>query len=628
MLREQKILVYLEKHINDDYISANELAEFLNVSDRTIKSDINKLRGIIKTISGLHIESIASKGYKIIIENYEGFENLVCDFDSKANNRLLLNSQDARVKTLLRILLYKSKGMHKVALANDLAVSESTLYRDMKEAKKYLQKYKLNLEYDFLYGVKITGDEINKRRCIVNEGIIDHTSDLDDYFIEINKIKDVFIEIFNENKYKINESLFQNLIIHFMLVLNRIEKGYVLHENHINKNFGLIEYNISQGIFKKFVRSTVDLEAEIEYFAINLNGKREYDFNSEIPLEISRFMTFAFIRIKEEYNVDFTNLINLEAAMSYHFLPFLTRVQNQMELKNEMLIEIKQAFPFAFDLASYFSTLVCEKFHYEMSEDEISYFTLYFNYGLENLPYDTNGREILIVTSYRQSELLLLKQKILSWFKKQIKKIDIINPAGIKKANLEEYTAIFMTENLNELKNIATKISIFPTDNDYHKMEIAINGYDTIESVISNFSEKLFMVMTAKGKEEVVKKLIKISSKRMNLPAKFEESVLERERLSSTYLSNGIALPHPLQPLTEDTFVAVCVLKKPVMWDEMQKVNLIMLISVKVGSPKAYKLWGCLTEFISNKTYIDQVLEDKTYETFIRELKKSLKDIL
>lgn len=224
--------------------------------------------------------------------------------------------------------------------------------------------------------------------------------------------------------------------------------------------------------------------------------------------------------------------------------------------------------------------------------------------------------------------MLLLKQKLLSWFKKQIKKIDIMNPTNIKNVNLEDYTAIFMTENIKELKNIATRVSIFPTDNDFHKMEIAINGYDTLESVISNFSENLFIVMQAKNKEEVVKALIKISSKYMNLPSKFEESVLERERLSSTYLSNGIALPHPLQPLTEDTFVSVCVLKKPVLWDETQEVNLVMLISVKIGSPKAYKLWGCLTEFISNKAYVEQVLTDRSYEKFIEELKKSLIDIL
>lgn len=628
MLREQKILLYLEEHINENYISANELAGFLKVSDRTIKSDINKLRGIMEGINGLYIESIASKGYKLIIENHEDFENLMSNFDRKTSNDLLLNSQDSRVKTLLRILLNSTKGVNKVALANNLSVSESTLYRDIKEAKILLKRYGLILEYDFLYGVKITGDEINKRRCIINEGIIDYDLKLDDYFSEIDRIKDVFIEIFNEYKYKMNESLFQNLIIHFMLVLNRIEKGYILHDNHTNKNFGSIEYNISQSIFKKFARSMSKLDAEIEYFAINLTGKREYDFNSEIPLEISKFMTFAFIKIKEEYKIDFTNLINLEAAMSYHFLPFLTRVQNQMQLKNEMLTEIKQAFPFAFDLASFFSTLVREKFYYEMSEDEISYFTLYFNYGLENLPYDDNGRTILIVTIHRQSELLLLKQKLLSWFKKQIKKIDIINPTNVRNVNLEDYTAIFMTENIKELKNIATRVSIFPTDNDFHKMEVAINGYDTMESVITNFSEDLFIVMNAKNKEEVVKALIKISSKHMNLPSKFEESVMERERLSSTYLSNGIALPHPLQPLTEDTFVSVCVLKKPVLWDEKQEVNLVMLISVKIGSPKAYKLWSCLTEFISNKVYINQVLTDKSYEKFIEELKKSLIGIL
>ena len=79
-----------------------------------------------------------------------------------------------------------------------------------------------------------------------------------------------------------------------------------------------------------------------------------------------------------------------------------------------MAPEIKQSFPLAYDIALYFTLLIKERFHLNVSADEISYLSLYFNYGLENIHLGNYAKKILIITSLRKSETVLLRHKILT----------------------------------------------------------------------------------------------------------------------------------------------------------------------------------------------------------------------
>ena len=76
-------------------------------------------------------------------------------------------------------------------------------------------------------------------------------------------------------------------------------------------------------------------------------------------------------------------------------------MQHDMQLKNLLLTEIKQSFPFAFDIAQYFGLLIYEKYHIRISEDEAAYFTLYFNYGLENIVLNSEGKKLLVISSLK-----------------------------------------------------------------------------------------------------------------------------------------------------------------------------------------------------------------------------------
>lgn len=71
----------------------------------------------------------------------------------------------------------------------------------------------------------------------------------------------------------------------------------------------------------------------------------------------------------------------------------------------------------------------------------------------------------------------------------------------------------------------------------------------------------------------------------------FLRAILEREELMPTAVGNGIALPHPRNPLirkNEDQFIAVCFLDRPVDWQALDGKPVSTLVFIVSASPKIH----------------------------------------
>ena len=85
------------------------------------------------------------------------------------------------------------------------------------------------------------------------------------------------------------------------------------------------------------------------------------------------------------------------------------------------------------------------------------------------------------------------------------------------------------------------------------------------------------------GKEEVIDELIKTSRDdgRVEDPHSFKAALLARERIMSTGIGYGIAIPHVKLSRMEEFFVTAGIHKRGVNWDSLdgQPVHLIFLIA-------------------------------------------------
>src|SRR5699024_12008381 len=65
-------------------------------------------------------------------------------------------------------------------------------------------------------------------------------------------------------------------------------------------------------------------------------------------------------------------------------------------------------------------------------------------------------------------------------------------------------------------------------------------------------------------------------------------SVMQRESYSSTNFGNMVALPHPIEAQTKDTFWSIMTLKKPIKWGESY-VQLIILLNISKDEKRNLK---------------------------------------
>ncbi|WP_440897778.1 BglG family transcription antiterminator [Amphibacillus sp. Q70] len=632
--REYDILLYFCEH-SEEYITSKKLANLFNVSSRTIKADLDVIKEYCTQFSFLELFAKKGKGTILLVKNSEEFEHFSLSLKTGRFENVY-DEQYLRVKKIILHLLSQSQYISKYELQNNFFISDSTLYHDIKLGEELVGKYGLRLIYKKEKGYRIEGNETNKRKCIINEHLFKLTETHKirkntghiEYSTELTKTVTAILDKYN---YSISDFFLQNLLMHVALMIHRINKRHFIYklENEINIE-STTEYLISKEIISHYMSESLlrdyNFENERRYLATNLMSKNEMN-NNIISEEIYRFIDEAFENIKEKFGVDFTQESDFKNSITLHVAPLLTRIKLDMQLKSKLSTKIKQTFPVATNIASYLSQLIFERFHLKVNDDELSYLSSYFNYGLQRYSVIEKQKNVLLISSLRESEIMLLKDKILTWFNNQISDIVVTNPRKID-INLPTYDALLTTEeNLSLYKGSAVKVNVFPNDQDFLKINLAINGFDSMDSIVSKFDKDLTFQGQVKTKEELLNRLCVLAKDKFTLNNDLKESIHAREERGDTYFGHSIAMPHPLTPTTDQTFVALGLLDQPLNWGDNNWVKLVILVSIEKNNPKSFQLWHYLSSLVTNEKLIHALYDELTYENFIDKLKQSLKDV-
>lgn len=626
--RQYEILEHLLHHEGEFY-SSKTLADLFGISVRTIKTDMKAIKQFSAKQNTFELQTLPSKGTRVVTENSEQAYTAI-ESSKKQMDQAIKKQQGDRTLTLIQLLLDSTGYVSKYTLFEKLYISESTLYKSIHEVREKLKKYKLSLVYKTNYGYKIEGREIDKRLCMIQNDMI--YDNLSPYAISENlgRIYNIVADAFIRFKYQINEQSLQNITTHVALAVHRVKHGNVVEMQEDQDIMDRIEYKISENILNHFLPiyniSVTSFQNETILLTQTILGKGRYWQDNELRSDINEFINQAFILIHQKFSVNYETDETMKLYLALHLIPMFYRIRSRTQLENEMAPEIRQTFPLAYDIAIYFSILLSKHFDLDVSQDEVSFLALYFNYGLEKLNLVNFNKRVLILTTLRKSETVLLRHRILSWFPNQISEVTFAD-SNSDDYDIENYDAIFSTDDdMDKYKGGITKINIFPDEKDFDRINLAINGYTSIKSILDKFDKDCFFSGSLSSKSQVLKQLCDNASKKYELPDHFMETIEAREDISPTYFGNHIAVPHPLTPLSKDTFVSVAILDKPIRWDASHMVQLIMLVSVEKNNPKAFQIWHYLSNLVRNDDTLDMILKNPTYEAFIQSLTTSLKD--
>lgn len=629
-IRQQNILAELEKH-RYSFIASDYLVKKFDVSLRTIQSDMKKVRNFVNDSNAAEIISVASKGTRLVIHNPVVFQKLL-----GRKSKTLLKQSD-RVRKLCVLLLNQRRAVSRQFLVNQLFVSTSTLTNDLNEADAILSDYRLTVTRTSKNGIKIYGKEADKRKCLLKLGNLETDPEHKSFEGRENirqEIEKIVVSVLLKHRFHISDTLFQNLIVHIEMAIKRINEGFSIQEDSSDqRNLFKEEVHVAEEIFNKLAARFhfITKKAEVINLAIYIKGKSDYENDVYISEEVNTFILDALEEINDKFNIDFRQEIDLRISLALHLIPLLTRIDYNIQNENQMLDQIKQSFPLAFDIAAYMCLLLQRKIKKKIDEGEIAYLAIYFNQFITKYNDISGKQRILIITSLKRSESVLLRQRFATWFSKEISILTLLNIHEISSINIEDYDVIFTTEQTKISEKVgALLISFFPSEAEYSQIKLAIDGFKDKFEIIDLFQPNRFFYGSFQSKEEIIKKLCLLSQDKVkNKVDELQEAIFLREELGSSYFGNSIALPHPINPISVDTFVSVILLKNDLSWDsDKNKVRLIMLVAIEKNNAKVFQLWNYLSKIIQERNFVNNLRKKPNFEHFKEELAQLLEEYI
>lgn len=123
-------------------------------------------------------------------------------------------------------------------------------------------------------------------------------------------------------------------------------------------------------------------------------------------------------------------------------------------------------------------------------------------------------------------------------------------------------------------------------------------------------------------KQELLDKMMELAMHSGNIIDKEEakKEIFERERIMSTGVGKGIALPHAKTNSVKDTVAALAILKAPIDYEALdsEPVNIVMLLIGRENNVGNHlRLLSKISRFMNNDSFRSRLAESKTPEEVV-----------
>lgn len=616
-----------------DWATAFKCSASLGYSVRSIKT---------------YVTNINQDHPDLILSSHSGFR-----IEDKVRLSTILNAQksqfipqtvDERKKVILKKLLLEENTYDLDDLANELFISPVTLNNE-------LTKIKLDLaEFDLIFRTKnnqafIEGLEKNKKKMIsrlIYEESRENFISMDliqEYLphFDLKIVRDIVSGVLLNQKYFLDDFSLLNLILHIAITMERNLSNENQGDGFEPKNKIDIDPNI--------LKIIDDILSKIhETFGIRFTPIEAYDLALLIMTRVlsDNIDQLTIDHLSEAVGKDIVDLVSLiqqrtqdvfnlslkshdfTIRFSLHMRNMLIRLENKIILRNPQMIQIKNTYPFIYDVSVFIANLVTQKTGHVLSEDEIAYIALHIGVLIEEKKAMKSKIKVLFLCPQyfmSQSNIVTRCTSIFG---------DSILVSGMIKAQDEiqsfsDYDLLISTVPLSQFPDKPFLIvSSFFTNKDITSISVVIEdtirqrNRKKIESKLKIlFKEDFFNVGGSYVNETDI---INVFSDQLEASGyvdhEFKQKLFEREAISSSAYAN-IAMPHPLEMCSKKSIIAVSIHPGGIAW-HASKVNIVFMLAIHDEDRLVFKdIFDFITEIISEEKHLKAILEVKTFDEFI-----------
>lgn len=581
----------LELFSKQRIITMEELKNSTNLSTQTLKNSITLLNEQISGIAQIEQEG---SHYSLSIADNKAFELVL---EGKLKEDSDFNSSDKRIAYIIKRLFFSDVHILIDDLSEELEVSRGTVNKDLHMVKKLAGEFNIMIEGTPNKGIRIKGGELEQRLLFIYFSY--------DYFPLKELAQNVLYQLEEcANYFHLDKRTGFLLKKAAAVTLHRIRTNHGLrepipHYSNVQKNSDEAEHLLCQ----------IELDYKITM------GRNDEDFLL-FPININN------ISHVENKNKDLENIFNLMMHQIHQTLIVeLDDVQIYQEIRNHLLFminriifrfypnelfydEIKENYPFAYELASTGAKELQRLLECSISKAEISYLAIYFELALRQHQKDFSVKKIAVVCPSGKGTAALIRRQLKKVIGPEIE-IEQYTERMYEQQHLEDTFAVFSTVPLKKVNPAVPVIQMKHLfDDDWllnvwsrtkkeHRQNFNFVDayYQKLDSSIS-YQENLSGLLEKIAEDSIAGE-------------QFVQRVLAREKERSTIFDYGVAFPHAILPDSNRILICLGTFNKPVSTADGE-IEIVILVGIpeqlnKKSESELLELYNEIFRFASEK---------------------------
>ncbi|QEA59853.1 transcription antiterminator [Leuconostoc koreense] len=646
--KERDLLIYLVDN-SDRFVTSDELSTLLSLTPRTIRNYIRILKETLVS-HGAQLDSKPSMGYRLHISHPVTFD-LFLNKHYELSQWLISedsNNISDRQKYILNKLIIENQKFLIDDLAEKLFVTRATLSKDLSTIRKLLMPYRITIESKANIGIFITGLERDKRHFILDyffshsENSIQHYMKNKSFFkaVSFDQITIIVLDECREAGIHLTDYTIQNIVLYIALSVQRLKCGFELQAAQINLNPEMKNVReVARKIFSR-IESSLLLkfpESEVDYLTIQLIAQGK-NINIQNDSSLQRDVDMILQRIELETGYPVTKDYALKKNIIEHLKPMVVRLEQNIQLKNPLLHEIKANYLTEFMDTRRYIAWSSYLSQFDMNDDEVAYLALHLMAAAEKYK-NLNKPRVLIICATGYGSAQLLNNRIEKEFGMYLNIVDIKGYYAVDDSTLSNVNLIISAIDLSTrvFKVPVIQVSIFLNEADIQKInefldnEQVRNKYITAErkqpgnNALNHFDQFMdqstFKIwQLSPHRKEVLQELTNMlmPNESNKVKDEFLGQINQREQMSSIVFSDTIAVPHPAMPMSRVPKIAIGIIPNGIKWsDEHPNIQLVFLLSPSYLSNKGLtEITQTIVKFTEHMDKQYQLVSSKNFSEF------------
>ena len=564
-------------------LSAGELAERLEVSERTVRNDIKQLNEDLKGCAA--VESAQGR-YTLHVYDGAAFHDARARL-TKSDERF--NSPRNRMDYIFGRLMRAEAPLLTDDLAYEMSIGRSTFTGDLKKLRAELEPCRLSILGKTSKGLVLQGQETDIRNYILESA---YETLYRDYPLD-PEITELVDAAFSQSPFEKSEP-FQRFLT---VMLDRFLTGHPL-ENLPQAFYSLTarrEFGVIDGLLEEIGRFLhVEFPPEEKLFALlPIVGMRTpADAENMKAIELDQAMgplaDEIFRQIRLELNISLERPEFMEEFL-YHLMFMINRLRFHVRLKSDVLAELREKYPLAWQMAGVAAGVIRSEYTIEVTEDERSYLASYFGVFLEESAKHGQPFRAAVVCGTGRVTARLVAAQLKRVLDSSVE-LTLLAAEKVTPKLLEDFGMVFTTVQIpcKTRQPVIFIHEIFNEQDLRHRIEKA-KYWDQVDvPVLDNNwfvmvglldESRFFRFQNGESYEEAIEQMVDELTLQEQVDEGFLSRLREREKLGSMALGGAAAIPHTVQKAGDRLVLAVGTFAAPVRYRE-NDIRVIFLLGL------------------------------------------------